>query len=241
MNPELHAIADERHAEPRKRIEAFFVPEHRLEATAKIVLSPCARYRLEICEYSTGPNTWNYSRGIVMRQADGQLIADVKRNYGHFWHAWVQHPNGNDYLLCGEDDQGYSVINLTTGASHVYFPETGYQGCGFCWAAVYPSPDGLVLAVDGCYWACPYEVVFYDFQRPSQLPLTELARLDGLEDCRGWIDNETFVLTREIEVRKSDGARYDSLSPEEQAMLDNDRTRVGYRTEEVRYRRPANV
>src|SRR5262249_37605987 len=142
----------------------------------------------------TGPNTWNVSRGIVVRTHDGQAIADVKRNYGSFWYGWVHHPNGDDYLLCGEDYQGYSVINLTTGKSNVYFPDTGCGGSGFCWTAVYPSPDCLMLAVEGCYWACPYEVVFYDFRHPERLPLPELGRIDNLDTCQGWSDNETFVL-----------------------------------------------
>jgi hypothetical protein len=132
-----------------------------------------------------------------------------------------------------------TLINLTTSMSNVYFPDVGYKGVGFCWAAVYVSPDRLMLAVDGCYWACPYEVVFYDFRHPEQLPLPELARVGSLEACQGWIDNETFVLTHEVEIRKSDGARYDSLSLEEQSFLDNDYSLVDYRKEEVHYKRPS--
>jgi hypothetical protein len=240
MHPQTQVIADERYVDWRKRIDAFFVSENRLEAAAKTVLSPCGNYRLEICQYSTGPSTWIVSRGIVTCQRDGQLIADVKRNHGHFWHAWVKHPNGNDYLLCGEDYQGYSVINLTTGKSNIYFPDAGYKGGGFCWTAVYASPERLMLAVDGCYWACPYEIAFFDFRHPDQLPLTELARTDNgcVDACQGWIDNETFVFTCEIEIRKSDGARYDSLSPREQERLDNDSSLVDYRIEEIRYKPP---
>jgi hypothetical protein len=74
----------------------------------------------------------------------------VKRNFGHFWHSWIEHADGNEYLLCGEDYQGYSVINLTAGRCTAYFPEEGYKGRGFCWTAAFPSPDRRVLAVDGC-------------------------------------------------------------------------------------------
>jgi hypothetical protein len=55
--------------------------------------------------------------------------------------------------------------------------------------AVYPSPDGLVLAVDGCYWACPYEIVFFDFANPASLPLPEIDRCEEVTDpVIGWVD-----------------------------------------------------
>lgn len=237
MHPKSHVIPDNRYADRRKKLDTLIVPENRLVHTAQTIKSPCGEYRLEICQYSTGPNTWNVSRGIVIRNQDVQFIADVKRNYGHFWYAWVQHANRNVYLLCGEDYQGYSVINLTTGKSTVYFPDAGYKGAGFYWAAAYPSPDSLILAVHGCYWACPYEVVFFDFRNPEQLPLPEVDRIDGLDDCEGWLDNATFVLTREIECRKSDGASYESLTPEEQDALDNDSSLSSYRIEKLDYKR----
>lgn len=237
MHPETHVIADKHYAERRKELEALFDAKNRIEDTANTIDSPCGNYRLEICRYATGPNTWKVSRGIVTRMHDRQLIADVKRNFDHFWYSWVQHPNGNDYLLCGEDYQGYSVINLTTGKSTVYFPDAGVKGFGFCWVAAYPSPDGLMLAVDGCYWACPYDVVFFDFRNPEQLPLPEINRIDSLDDCEGWLDNDTFVLTREIDIRKSDGAPYNSLPAEEQDVLDQDSSLLDCRIEKETWKR----
>jgi hypothetical protein len=232
-------LVDERYREKRRAIEQFFTAENRIADSSQISVSPSGRFELETSRYSTGPKTWNYSRGIVTRVVDGQTIADVKRNFGHFWHGWVQHANGNEYLLCGEDFQGYSLINLTAGTSRVYFPEIGHQGCGFCWTAAYPSPDTLILAVDGCIWAFPYEIVFYDFRHPECLPLRELARIENIVDvCEGWVDNETFVLKREIEVRTSDGAPCDSLSEEELSALESDPPSVAYRTETLHFKRP---
>jgi hypothetical protein len=232
---------DERYGEKRRAIEAFFVEENRLTDSARTSDSPSGRFRLEICRYSTGPKSWNYSRGIVTRLADGTRLADVKRNFGHFWHSWMEHANGHEYLLCGEDYQGYSVVNLTAGTCKTFFPQEGYGGGGFCWAEVYASPDTLVLAVDGCYWACPYDVVLYDFRDPEHLPFRELARVSDVADrCEGWMDNESFVLKREVELRRSDGVPYESLEEDEQAVLDADPGLVEYRTETVRLMRPAS-
>lgn len=66
------------------------------------------------------------------------------------------------------------------------------------------------------FWACPYEIVFYDFREPDNLPYKELGRVSDITDSEGWIDNETFAISREIEIRKSDEVPYEQLSEEEQ-------------------------
>jgi hypothetical protein len=229
---------DEQYQERRSHIERFFIPEHKIAGSGKKVVAPTGNYELEIYRYSTGPNSWDYSRGIVRRLADNLVVADIKRNYGHFWHAWVNHPDGNEYLLCGEDYQGYTVVNLTAGTSEAFFPEKGYKGFGFCWTGAYSSPDGLVLAVDGCVWACPYEIVFFDFSDPANLPLPEIDRCEDITDpVIGWIDNETFVFTVCYEVRKADGIKYSDLSDQEQDVVDQDRSQLEEVTIEFKWKR----
>jgi hypothetical protein len=230
---------NEQYRKYRKEFEARFERYSKIAGSEQEFVSPSGLYKLEISKYGNGQETcWNYSRGIVSKIASGEILTDVKRNIGHFWHTWVEHPNGNEYLLCGEDYQGYSVVNLTQGTYQVYFPDEGYQGYGFCWAVVYPSPDKLMLAVDGCFWAAPYEIVFYDFRQPDNLPYKELGRVSELNDSEGWLNNETFVLTREIEIRKSDGVPYEELSEAEQEILDADSSLVDYKIEKINAKRP---
>lgn len=124
-------------------------------------------------------------------------MADIKRNFDNFSHAWVAHPDGNEYLLCGEDYQGYTVIGLRSGEMVVHFPPEAFKGGGFCWADALPSPDGLTLAVFGCFWACPYELVFFDFSNPMQLPLTGLARISDCDDTVGWESARSFKYVTE--------------------------------------------
>jgi hypothetical protein len=132
-------------------------------------------------------------------------------------------------LLCGEDYQGYSIINLSNSKIYTYFPEDGYNGTGFCWAAVYPSKDSLTLAVDGCYWACPYDLVLYDFNNPDIVPLKELNRISDITDTSGWENDQTFIVTKEVVIRKSDGVLYELLNQSEQDILDKDDDLIDYR------------
>lgn len=212
---------DQAYLQRRREIESQFKWYRRNRQESEESTSPSGNFRLTIDPYSSGEDSWAYTRGRVRRAGDGKVIADVKRNFGHFWYSWVRHSNGNEYLLCGEDYQGQTVVNLTEGNTITYFPEAGYEGTGFCWVAAFPSPDSTILAVEGCYWACPYEAVFFDFTKPEALPYKELLRAGSDMECEGWLDNDRFKLAREVRVRKADGRPYDELSEAEQDELDN--------------------
>jgi len=140
--------------------------------------------------------------------------------------------------LCGEDYQGYSVANLAEASYQIHFPDEAYEGTGFCWTAAYPSPDKLMLAVEGCIWACPYELVFYDFRTPDALPFRELGRVSDTMRCEGWIDNETFMLSVQVAYRKSDGIAHNQPSEDEQQTLDSDFSLLEHRTEKLQVKRP---
>ena len=232
---------DEAYIEKRRWVESIFLPANLIPDSEAMYESPCGRYRLTTNRYKNGPMKGAYSRGIVTRSSDGTQLADVKLNYIKFWHSFASHPNGNDYLLCSEDYQGYSVYNLTKGTNFVHFPAAGHDGFGFCWSSADASPDGLMLAVVGCYWAAPYEVVFYDFRTPDELPLAELARIGNLDKAIGWQDNNAFVLTRDVHYRVSDGKPYEDLSEAEQDAIDNDDTPGAYRCDTVRFPRPSVI
>lgn len=204
----------------RIELEKHFIPDN-VCGKPKEVKSPSGRYLLRVTTYKTKEGCWNYSRGEVF---DGEkLVADVKLNYHDFPFAWAeQHPNGHDYLLACEDYQGYSVVELDTGRREDLLPNAELKGValmgngfGFCWVRISPSPDKKVLAVDGCYWACPYEVVLFDFREPMKLPLPELERWDDVEEFDAWKTEGKLLLSRTVEVRKSDGKMLYDLPDEE--------------------------
>ena len=201
----------EAYEKKRRSVEVFFTNRHLIANSRQTAISPSGEYALEIDRYTTKGKSWDYSRGLVRAIKYDVLISDVKRNFGHFPYCWVEHPNGNEYLICGEDYQGYMVINLTKGIAQTYFPPEGVQGSGFCWVVHYPSPDKLVLAVEGCIWAYPYEVRFYNFSDPDVLPLAELGRVENTEKVTGWETNDTFVVATEYETvkwQRSDATRF---------------------------------
>lgn len=110
--------------------------------------------------------------------------------------AWVEeHHNGHTYLICGEDSEGQTVIELDTTKRVDFVPSSAKDGNGFIWTSINPSPDGLILAVEGCYFACPYEVRMYDFKNPLSHPLPPIGYGYDLETFVRWQDANTAVLT----------------------------------------------
>jgi predicted protein tyrosine phosphatase len=160
----------------------------------KRVESPSGKYFLSTSVWSGDDGGWHYSRGLVGRIDDGSIVADIQRNHAMFWHSWVVQGEG-EYLLCGEDYQGYNVIDLGSGRNVFTFPPEAFEGRGFCWTAVKPSPDRKTLAVEGCYWACETELVLFDFSNPMASPLPEKRRIEHLKTLGGWLNDEEIEFT----------------------------------------------
>jgi len=189
----------------RKAVEAVFqqsaVPPHQPADFSSA--SPSRTYLLEVTTIGTGPKTWDYSRGTISRVDDRKVIADIQRNFGHFPFAWALQ-GGKEYLICGEDYQGHSVVDLGEEVTYVFVHDGAEKGLGFCWRKIRPSPNGMRLLVEGCYWASDYEWRVYDFTTPTRGPSPVIAYLSflhgnpydeasGPQDAR-WLDDDRIQL-----------------------------------------------
>ncbi|MFF2484257.1 hypothetical protein [Paenibacillus sp. NPDC058071] len=157
----------------------------------EIIHSPSGNFKLEVQHYNheEGIRRYNYSKGIVM-DSNNNTIDIIYRNFDPFLFSWVE-VNGIEYLLCGLDYQGYSIVNLSNKETKHYVPEEAYNGRGFCWAEIMYFPQKKIIVVDGCYWAYPYELVFYDFSNPMNVPYKELFRVevDSIINWGDWKDS----------------------------------------------------
>lgn len=155
----------------------------------KVVTSPSGRYTLTISLHpqdsgdgKSSIHYWGYTKGTV---TGGDLSAPVIvcRNYPSYPHLFVEdHPDGNDYLVCGRDYQSQTIVNLKTGETRDHTSPPN-----FCWAAYTASPSKLTLAVDGCYWGASYEVIMVDFSTPMT-GLT-ILRQEG-DEGYAWVEGE---------------------------------------------------
>ncbi|WP_339312751.1 hypothetical protein [Paenibacillus sp. FSL M7-0896] len=162
--------------------DEFYVPDE-----TETSYSPSGRYKLDIHHYyhEEGITRWIYTKGIVTDLNENH-IDTLFRNYDPFIFSWVE-AQGKEYLLCGLDYQGYSIIDLSGRETRHYVPEAAYEGHGFCWAEIIYFEQKELVVVDGCYWAAPYELVFYDFSSPMSLPYPELFRVE-VDSILNWKD-----------------------------------------------------
>ena len=127
--------------------------------------SPSGKYSLHVTSHGTKLGSWAYTKGRVYEGE--RLIAEICRNYSSFPHLFIEnHPNGRDFLICGEDYQGQTVVELDTGKCRNNLSDGTNKGHGFCWSSYEFHQDSQILVVTGCVWACPYEFRFYDFSDP---------------------------------------------------------------------------
>lgn len=203
--------------ERRAEIDAVFASATR--GDSEHFVSPSGTYKLSITK-CVNERGWSYSLGEVRAETTGTLIATVKRNFNHFPFSWCEgHPNGHDYLLCGEDYQGQTVIELDTGTRVDHLEDAAERGGGFCWTDHFVSADSQILFVEGCYWACPYMIVAFDFSDPLALPYPVLHLSEDLVKVEGFDADANFTWTTSVDVRISDSTPIDDLSADETAAL----------------------
>ena len=163
--------------------ESYFDPKNE-EAQKFEKLSDSGKYKIVISTFTTGEGSWHYSQGKVFRQGSEEPIAVVRRNYHSFPYMFLEGHLKGDFVVCGADYQGQTVINLITGERRDNLSEGTDKGCGFCWADYRFDPKSQILVVDGCHWACPYEYKFFDFSDPmSGWPELELLNVEGEGTC----------------------------------------------------------
>ncbi len=230
----------DRYRTRRLQIECYFQPQYLTNDLPEVINSPSGRYSLTLTYYLPGPKRWKYSCGVVSDLDTRQNIAEIHRNFRHFPYYWVEKAS-KEYLICGEDYQGYGIIDLETAETRHYFPPIGFAGGGFCWAEVRPSVDGRMLAVKGCVWGAPYEVAFFDFDHPLSVPYPLLGRVEDVTENLGWQSDGSYLVAHEYRVRASDGVRYEELSEEEQERLDEEDNLTEYRTEQIRWMPRKNI
>ena len=163
------------------------------------------KYTIIICEYAGKINNLNLrgSQNILMYNKEVISQWNSIDNNADFYQI-INHSNGKDYLIFRQDLYGYSVLDLETKEIMQFFPEKSLHGGEtFIWTGVNYNPYSNVLAVSGCYWACPYSVHLFTFDdpmNPSQKFVDMIECFDGDYDV---YDDVDFIRWEERDLRVS--------------------------------------
>lgn len=117
---------------------------------------------------------------LHLQMSEGVLLDPEGKGY-FFWRnldndgefmSLIHHANGKRYMVFRFDLYGYGVLDLESLQDMRYFPP---QSCPskrenfeetFIWTDVHYDSESNLLAVSGCYWACPYSIIVLDFSDP---------------------------------------------------------------------------
>jgi hypothetical protein len=131
---------------------------------------------------------------ISVRDEHGQIITDFKMiGENLVFLELIKHQNGKEYFIFRKDLYGYSVMDIESGVTVDYIPRKSFIPLGgvhmeeetfICCGAAYCKINNI-LAIDGCYWACPYDFEFYDFSNPMNLPFPLIGNAFDLVKRKG--------------------------------------------------------
>ena len=105
--------------------------------------------------------------------------------------GWVCKDN-KEYLILPEAQGGQSILDLSEKKLVSFYSDED----PFIWTNVFISPGKDKLAVEGCYWACPLELVVYDCKNLMDLPYASIHRQVLSDNIRmnQWVDNNIIEL-----------------------------------------------
>lgn len=181
----------------RREISSYFNPDFIIQNSGQKIISTSRNYRVETMEYRQDKveSNWNVIKIDIYDEKTNEKIFDFFVNHDLFCHEWIE-INNIEYLICSEDIYGgQTVIDLTNRKMSSYSPGND----GFIWTNFFLSPDKNIIAIIGCFWACPSIIKIYDFRQPMGLPLHEIQEIEMLDNdeiilC--WLDNESFKTKR---------------------------------------------
>jgi hypothetical protein len=195
----------EEYREQYQQLASVFVPECKLESST---IALACGYAIKRTEFRgeiayTYPDTF-YSEEWRGRTLDLNLsgyediVIDASgaeayryRNLdddGAFQFPYLlRHANGHLYLLLRVELYGYGVFDFTDKKEFFHIPK-GPES--FIWTDVHYNPANDMLAVGGCFWACPSGRHLLDFRNPLQeTKWVDVAEILGYDHC----DDVNFV------------------------------------------------
>lgn len=178
---------DPDHLRQRIEFDAIVTEENRTDGPEWIDL-PDVLYRIRRTEYSkkifSERINMEYVQFVVCMELflEDTFLTELRCYDVHDLFVPIRHRNGRLYGFYRTELYGHSIFDFDTLKSVHYVPEHTEIGEEFFIAvdAIY-SPVHHLLAVSGCYWACPWRFEVYDFSNPETVPLPIVFAYEDFE------------------------------------------------------------
>lgn len=185
----LRAACDNESTMLRYLCLSLFTPEHR---------HPELDHTEELSDgFSVRFQSFGGEIGKLHLQMSEGVLLDSEGKERFFWRntdddgefvSLIHHANGKRYMIFRFDLYGYGVLDLESLQEIRYLPPQSFTAVRedfketFIWTDVHYDPESNLLAVSGCFWACPYSVMVLDFSDPMTVQPVE-----------GWLDVRSII------------------------------------------------
>jgi len=176
----------------RLEIQKYFDETKLIIDTEETHFSPNKKYffKSNYYTYSNDSHSWIVTKIQIFQTDNQQQLFEFIRNDDSLFYCWLIIEQ-KTYLFLSEDIEGKSFFDCTECKFHSY----SFENDKFIFCEYFPSPNGKRLAIIGCHWACPYEIIVFDTSELPQYPLRELYRQNTFQEKIEWLDNTTLKIS----------------------------------------------
>jgi len=223
----MNYATDPWYEERRNKVMQAIYSGKPIKAKKETRLSPSGKYSLELTPYSVKDRRCPfYSVVEIIRKNDGERLGKIIRNEADFPFIFVEDHGGKDYLLCAEDYQGFTVINITSGKKLDYVPEKSKRDLAMKITDFYVSPDRKTIAIEGYGKTKPSDIVetdeihFYKLVDMEKLPYPEVDKriTFAYDKVIGWENNERFIVSKIEDYIMPIGVCIDEIKDQEETI-----------------------
>jgi len=166
--------------------------------------SPSGKYTLELIPYSVKDMRCPFYCVVeIKRTVDGERMGKIIRNEADFPFIFIEDFNGKDFLMCAEDYQGFTLINITEGKKYDYILEKSKRDLALRITDFYVSPNKKTLAIEGHGKSKPSDVFaldeihFYKIDDLTKLPYQEVDKRISFayDKVIGWESEDRFIIS----------------------------------------------
>ena len=210
----MNNVREDWYVQKRRQVESKFNKGKYLHDKRKTFHSDSGKYQIQITPvvFKVKDRFWAYTLGKVIDSSNKKILHTIKRDSDKFPFVFVEGHGGSDYLLCGEDRQGQTIIELNTGQTITHIGEKAKRDMEFSWQKFHVSPEKKFIGIEGYAKSKHNEfpeyrgIRFFNFEQPMILPYYEVGdRITfAYDEAIGWEDENNFLIAVNEERRKTD-------------------------------------
>jgi hypothetical protein len=165
-----------------------------------------------------------YCAKIKIYSRNNKLLHEYFNVYDqNLFCEYIKYNNGLDYIFYKEDLYGYSVFEVNTKKVFNYYPLATFNEVAetFIGTNIHYNVHNNIFAVEGCYWACPWDIFLFKLDNPMER-FTEILNIRELIDPGykkynnidfvGWENNNIKLKSKTNEIILSEGEYKNKLN-----------------------------